>query len=109
MPIRKMSAKEYSEDALVEQPAIQLFAGMGWQTINAYYEAYGASGTLGRENAGEVVLMRHLFPALKKLNPGVSAEVIREAAGLASIKWTGKSVQLMVSLYGVQSQPDNRN
>lgn len=24
---------DYSEDALVEQPAIELFAGLGWQTI----------------------------------------------------------------------------
>jgi len=30
-------------------------------------------------------------------------------SGLASIKWTVKSVQLMVSLFGVQSQPENRN
>ena len=28
----------YSEDALVEQPAIALFADLGWQTVNAYHE-----------------------------------------------------------------------
>ena len=53
-------SKGFSEDALIEQPAIELFAGLGWQTIGAFDEVFGAGGTLGRENAGEVVLLRHL-------------------------------------------------
>jgi type I restriction enzyme R subunit len=74
-----MSAKAYSEDALVEQPAIELLAGLGWQTIGAFDEVFGTGGTLGRENAGEVVLMRHLVPALKKLNPSATMEAIDAA------------------------------
>ena len=30
-----MSAHAYSEDALAEQPAIELFAGLRWQTIGS--------------------------------------------------------------------------
>jgi hypothetical protein len=30
-----MSAHAYSEDQLVEQPAIGLFAELGWQTVSA--------------------------------------------------------------------------
>ena len=71
-----MSTKPYSEDALVEQPAIEIFAGLGWQTIGAFDEVFGAGGTLGREHAGEVVLLRHLLPALKKLNPKAPTEAI---------------------------------
>ncbi|MEI8291961.1 MAG: type I restriction endonuclease, partial [Verrucomicrobiota bacterium] len=70
---------EYTEDALVEQPAIGLFAGLGWQTIGAFDEVFGKGGTLGRENAGEVVLLRHLEPALKKLNPKAPPEAIDAA------------------------------
>ena len=35
-------AGRYSEDQLVEQPAIQLFADLGWDTVNAYSEVDGA-------------------------------------------------------------------
>ncbi|HYE32149.1 MAG TPA: type I restriction endonuclease subunit R [Methylomirabilota bacterium] len=66
----------FSEDVLIEQTAIQLFAGMGWQAINAFHESFGEGGTLGRENTGEVILNRHLVPALKKLNPAAPAEAI---------------------------------
>ncbi|MCX6064946.1 MAG: type I restriction endonuclease subunit R [Chloroflexi bacterium] len=60
---------EYSEDALIEQPAIRLFKeGLNWQTVNAYEETFGPGGTLGRENRGEVVLLSRLRPALEKLN-----------------------------------------
>ena len=74
-----MSAKAYSEDTLIEQPAIGLFAGLGWQTISAFDEVFGVGGTLGRENAGEVVLLRHLVPALKELNPKAPPEAIDAA------------------------------
>src|ERR1017187_8555096 len=72
-------SKGYSEDTLIEQPAIELFAGLGWQTIGAFDEVFGKGGTLGRENAGEVVLLRHLEPALKKLNSKAPPEGIDAA------------------------------
>jgi hypothetical protein len=34
----------YSENSLVEQPAIQLFAEMGWQTLSAVKELFGVGG-----------------------------------------------------------------
>ena len=71
--------KDFSEDTLIEQPAIGLFAGLGWQTIGAFDEVFGKGGTLGREHAGEVVLLRHLEPALKRLNPKAPPEVIDAA------------------------------
>ena len=63
-----MSAHAYTEDQLVEQPAIQLFAALGWQTVSAMEEAFGANGTLSRETSGEVVLVGRLRAALEKLN-----------------------------------------
>jgi hypothetical protein len=46
----------YTEEQLVEQPAIKLFGDLGWQTVSAMEEVFGAGGTLGRETPGEVVL-----------------------------------------------------
>lgn len=55
-----MTAHAYTEDQLVEQPAIALFAELGWQTVSAMEERFGADGTLGRETSGEVVLAPRL-------------------------------------------------
>lgn len=69
----------YSEDQLVEQPAIGLFAALGWQTVSAMEETFGADGTLGRETKGEVLLMPRLRAALALLNPTLPAEAITAA------------------------------
>ena len=53
-----MSPTPFSEDKLVEQPAIALFAELGWATVNASAEVLGAGGTLGRLAKTEVVLYR---------------------------------------------------
>ncbi|MFJ4067003.1 type I restriction endonuclease subunit R [Pseudomonas sp. NPDC089996] len=74
-----MSAYAYSEDQLVEQPAIGLFADLGWQTLSAIEETFGASATLGRETKSEVVLAARLRAALYKLNPTLPAEAITTA------------------------------
>ena len=57
-----------TEDQLVEQPAIQLFATLGWKTVSALDEAMGPPGTLGRETTADVVLMSRLRAALERLN-----------------------------------------
>jgi len=74
-----MSPHAYTEDQLVEQPAIGLFAALGWQTVSAMEETFGAGGTLGRETRGEVVLTDRLRAALAKLNPGLPTEAIQTA------------------------------
>ena len=37
-----MSPHAYTEDQLVEQPAIGLFAELGWATVSALEETFGA-------------------------------------------------------------------
>jgi type I restriction enzyme R subunit len=74
-----MSPSAYTEDQLVEQPAIGLFADLGWETLSAMEETFGADGTLGRETKGEVVLTTRLRNALCKLNPELPAEAISSA------------------------------
>jgi type I restriction enzyme R subunit len=69
----------YSEDQLVEQPAIGLFAALGWQTVSAMEESFGAGGLLGRETKGEVVLVERLRAALFRFNPMLPPEAISNA------------------------------
>ncbi|HTV40475.1 MAG TPA: type I restriction endonuclease subunit R [Candidatus Sulfotelmatobacter sp.] len=58
----------YTEDQLVEQPAMGLFAELGWQTVSATEEIFGPEGTLKRETPSEVVLLSRLRAALERLN-----------------------------------------
>lgn len=74
-----MSAHAYTEDQLVEQPAVGLFAALGWETVSALDETFGAGGLLARETRGEVVLAARLRDALTRLNPALPADAIASA------------------------------
>ena len=74
-----MTTHTYTEDQLVEQPAIGLFAELGWTAVPAVEETFGSSGTLQRETKGEVVLSTRLRTSLTKLNPGLPPETINAA------------------------------
>lgn len=41
-----MSTHPYTESHLVKQPAIGLFAALGWQTVSAMKETFGVVGTI---------------------------------------------------------------
>ena len=74
-----MSPHAYTEDQLVEQPAIGLFAELGWTTVSAMEETFGRDGTLGRETKSEVVLAPRLRDALVRLNPDLPPEAVTAA------------------------------
>ena len=81
----------YTEDRLIEQPAIELFAELGWATVSALEETFGPtepspqpspSGRgrwLGRETKSEVVLVPRLRAALERLNPALPLDAINSA------------------------------
>src|ERR1039457_2156 len=74
----------YTEDQLVEQPAIGLFAELGWAVAGPPPNAGVAgeprdAGLLGRETKGEVVLVSRLRAALARLNPDLPPEAITAA------------------------------
>lgn len=71
-----MTPRGYTEDALVEQPAIALLGELGWETVNAYHEFDHGASLLGRETKAEVILTSRLRPALQKLNPDAPLEAI---------------------------------
>ena len=74
-----MSRHGYTEEQLVEKPAIELFKTLGWQTLPASDETFGPRGSLGRDNKGEVLLLPRLRAALEKLNPGTPPAAIAAA------------------------------
>ena len=79
-----MSAHAYTEEQLVEQPAIGLFAELGWAVAGPPPNAGAAgqprgAGLLGRETKGEVVLVSRLRAALERLNPALPPEAITAA------------------------------
>ncbi|MBA4313268.1 MAG: DEAD/DEAH box helicase [Chlorobiaceae bacterium] len=69
----------FTENKLVEAPAIALFDEIRWKTGDYFFEAFGPNGTLGRETPSEVVLVSRLRPALQKLNRELSSEAIQLA------------------------------
>ncbi|MDI6740306.1 MAG: type I restriction endonuclease subunit R [Candidatus Edwardsbacteria bacterium] len=69
----------YTEDALIERPAIALLAALGWQTVNAYHEFDHGASSLGRETKDELVLKTRLREALLRLNPEASPEAVHQA------------------------------
>jgi hypothetical protein len=69
----------YTEDTLVEQPAIALLENFGWQILNCCEETFGAVGgdvacnvSTGRITSAEVVLVSRLRPAPGKCHPAPS-------------------------------------
>src|SRR5579862_2853991 len=77
-PVTKVpSAKAgYSENWLVEQPAIELFGQLRYQAADCYDEKFGDNGTLGRQTPADVVLVSRLHSALRKLNTDVGPEAL---------------------------------
>ena len=72
-------AQAYSEDQLVEQPAMHLLATLGWQVLSAAEEIFGLGGTFGRETKGETVLLPRLRTSLERLNPSLPPEALSQA------------------------------
>jgi len=69
----------YSEAGLVEEPALELLAELGWEVIHAWSETFGSAGTLGRDSMHEVVLVHRLRDAIRFLNPDLPDHIREEA------------------------------
>ena len=86
-----MSPSDYTEELLVEQPAVDLFAELGWATVSASEEVFGSAepspqpspsgqgSWLGRETKSDVVLVPKLRAALERLNPTLPSDAINSA------------------------------
>ncbi|HEY2708605.1 MAG TPA: type I restriction endonuclease subunit R [Caulobacteraceae bacterium] len=66
----------FSEDELVEQPAIALLGDLGWETVNLYQESFGLEGSPWRSSRRDAFLTKRLRMALEKLNPDLPGEAL---------------------------------
>ena len=76
---RRRSSAASPKSDLVEQPAIDLFAELGWTTGNLFGEfAHGASAE-GRASKRDAILPNRLRAALKRLNPSLPDAALDDA------------------------------
>ena len=82
-----------SEDRLVQTTfAEHLERVLGWESVYAWNEeTFGPEGTLGRADTKEAVLTRDLRAALERLNPGLPASAIEDAARALTAYDVGRS------------------
>ena len=63
-------SKDYSEDQLIEQPCMDIFQELTWETANVFKgETFGEDSTLGRDSEADVILRTRFIEAIKNLNP----------------------------------------
>ena len=68
-----------SEKALVEGPAVELLQSLGWQYDDLMQEEPGAANPTGRLTLRETILPARLRTALRRLNPALPDEALRQA------------------------------
>src|SRR5215831_256516 len=68
-----------SEDKLVEKPGLDLLVELGWTHVNLFAEEPGLTNPTGRLSFRELVLPKRLRAGLRKLNPSLPDEALREA------------------------------
>ncbi len=69
----------FSEAELVEQPAIDLFAELGWATANLFGEFAHAASAEGRASKRDAILPNRLKSALKRLNAALPQQALDDA------------------------------
>jgi type I restriction enzyme R subunit len=78
-----VTPKDFSEQHLVEDPALELLNELGYQVINAYNEVLGPDGVVkgapGRDNQSQVILRHRLRPKLAELNPDLPSQAVDTA------------------------------
>ena len=65
-----------SEDAMVQQAAIDTLAGMGYGHADCYSEGGGEFFVTNRNHMSEVVLEGRLRAAIEKLNTGIAESAV---------------------------------
>jgi type I restriction enzyme, R subunit len=76
---RSLSGVITSEDKLVEKPGLDLLVELGWTHADVFDEDPGPANPSGRLSFRELVLPARLHAALRKLNPSLVNEALRQA------------------------------
>jgi len=88
----------YTEDQLVEQPAIGMVADPGWTTVSVLENMFRATGRLLGEAERPVLFVARMRAAAKRLGPALRLEAIPTSAAelicgplLPRLLWRGYS------------------
>ena len=76
---KSLSSVITSEDGLVETPGIELLEVLGWTHANLMDEEPGPQNPTGRRSFREIILPARVRAALRKLNPSLPNEALRQA------------------------------
>jgi type I restriction enzyme R subunit len=76
---KSLSSAITSEDGLVETPGLELLAELGWIYADLMEEAPGPSNPTGRLSFRELALPARLRAALRRINPLLPDEALRQA------------------------------
>lgn len=72
-----MTPNDYTETNLIENPTIELFVSLDWETFNGYAEGdRPLKNVSGRETLSDVILPNRLLAALQTLNPNLPNDAL---------------------------------
>jgi len=91
---KSLSSVITSEDELVETPGLDLLEELGWSRADLMDEEPGSDNPTGRMSFRELVLPARLSAALRKLNPFLPDEALRQAEAELT---TNRSVMLPIA------------
>ncbi|MFN3509376.1 MAG: type I restriction endonuclease [Allorhizobium sp.] len=66
----------FSEDGLVEKPAIELLQSLGWSHFNLFDESFGPDGSPFRDSLRDPYLTKTLRTSLARLNPDLPRDAL---------------------------------
>lgn len=66
----------FSEDGLVEKPAIELLQSLGWSHFNLFEESFGPDGSPFRDSLRDPYLTKTLRTCLARLNPDLPSDAL---------------------------------
>jgi type I restriction enzyme, R subunit len=69
----------FGETALVEHPAMELMQWLNWEVADLFHEWASGKSTEGRETEHDVILVKRLRLALRKLNTDIPEEGLDQA------------------------------
>lgn len=85
---------DYTEDNLVQKTMADYLADVhGWRSVMAWNsETFGAEGTFGRQSDKDVILTRHLYEALIRLNPDLPDKAYTLALKKITLVFASQSI-----------------
>ena len=96
-------SKGYSEDAIVEQPIMDILSNdLSWEIANTFEdEIFGSSGTIGRDSQSDTLLKHRFLKSIRIFNPDLPEIALENAFEVINSKdITKKLAEINLQKYG---------